>query len=384
MTKKRETKAEAKPQAAKGKAKRATPTPESPVKPKQPEKPTKKGTPRVAPRAAPRSPPPPFEVDENSPPELLFQAGRQRLPSWQDKAPRKAQRRAEAIALLRRAAEAGHEAALDLVAGVDSERGFEWAVIAAKRGEPRHLTSRMTMEEHAADGLAVLEAARAGEPWAMFAVGLVYGMGMEDTETGELVATRDGAWGWLPGVADPEAESVRWIARAADAGSAEAALALATDLHRADDPHAALHRARQAAAGSLSPKRRARAAALIARLLDELEAPMAERLALYEQLAEAGDDDALVWLGERYRDGDGVARDVTRARALFERAAALASVDGLRELGRMCEAGIGGPADELRARECYEQAAELGADPFSRDRLATRFGLTWYARAADE
>lgn len=167
---------------------------------------------------------------------------------------------------------------------------------------------------------------------------------------------------------------------------------------------------------------------------------MAERLALYEQLAEAGDDDAFVWLGERYRDGDGVARDVTHARALFERAAALASVDGLRELGRMYEDGIGGPADELRARACYEQAAELGADAFSRDvpmgcrppprmetpkgtsvvslvpspasavsfgpcftgpagsapalrgpslpfptdRPASRFGLTWYARAADE
>jgi TPR repeat protein len=331
-----------------------------------------------------RSSVPVIEVDDTSPPDVLYRAGRQRLPSWQDKAPRKEERRREAVELLRRAAEAGHEEALDLVAGVDRERGFEWAVRAAKAGNGNPLNSRLTNSDHGPDGLVVLEAANRGEPWAMYAVGVVYGMGMCSTETDELVATRDGGFGWLPGVKDPEAESVRLIAAAADAGFAVAALDLATDLHRADAHQAALSRVTQALAGSLLPTRRRRAARLLAKILDDLEAPVAERLPLYEQLAESGDGDALVWLAERARDGDGVARDLPRARALFERAAAMANVDGLREFGRMCEAGQGGPVDEARARDCYEQAAEYGADRFARERLVKKFGLTWYARGADE
>jgi TPR repeat protein len=64
---------------------------------------------------------------------------------------------------------------------------------------------------------------------------------------------------------------------------------------------------------------------------------------------------------------------------MFEQAAAAGAVDGLRELGRMCEKGIAGPVDTARARALYEEAAELFGDAFSRDRLVSAFGLTWYA-----
>lgn len=107
-------------------------------------------------------------------------------------------------------------------------------------------------------------------------MGRVYGLGMVDMATDTPVASRDGAWGWLPGEPDPEAAGEAWVARAAEAWSGPAGSDRSTPV------------------GSWP------------RLLEGEDLP--------------------------------------------------------------------------RARELYERAAELGGDAFSRDRLATRFGLSWYAR----
>lgn len=324
-------------------------------------------------------------MNEQVTPEELFEQGRTALPSWNDKGPDRETRRADAVALITRAAEAGHAGAMDMLAGpLGGEQGFDWAVRLAKMGETRPLGSALTNGDWPVEQpLAVLEAARQGEPWAQLAVGEVYGSGMEDTETGVLVATVDGAYGWLPGVPDPAAEGRVWVERAAAAGWAPASLSLAED-DRFEQPERALAHLREALGGALLPEQRSRAARHLPTLLDRCDAPFADRLAAYRDLADRGDGEALSWIADRLRLGDGLPHDVEAARALYERAAEAGAVDASRELGRMFEEGIGGPQDDTRARELYEQAAELGNDSFSRDRLAEKYGLGFYARGPGE
>lgn len=321
-------------------------------------------------------------VDDPSP-EQLFQEGRRLLPSWNDKGPDVEARHERAVATFTRAAEGGHLGAVQMLAdGLGGERSIDWAIVLARQGEAGPLVSNLTDGDSPPERcLAVLEAARGGEPWAQHAVGSVYGLGMVDVATGVPTATRDGAYGWLPGVPDPDGEARRWLERAAAAGWAPASLSLAED-DRFEFPERALEHLRVALRGAetLTEQQRARAARHLAKLLDEVEAPLPERIEAWRALVEAGDDDAMAWLGDRYRLGEGVPLDLPRARELYERGAEAGSVDACRELGRMLEEGLGGPADDDRARELYERAAELGADPFSRDRLAEKYGLSWYAR----
>lgn len=306
-------------------------------------------------------------------PEAQYIEARKILPAWGQPDPGGGRRR-RAINLLRKAAEAGHHGAMRMLAdGLDRKRAGEWSIRLAQRGECGSLVSALTDTDHPpALGLGVLAAARAGEPWAMLAVGRVYGLGMVDMSTNTPVASRDGAWGWLPGEPDPDAAGEAWVARAAEAGWPAALMILATDER---DPAVALRHLRAAMSRSdeLGPRDLPRAARLEAKLLERLGAPMAEQLEVRMRLADAGDEEAMVWLAARYAAGE--APDLAAARALLERASGLGSVDACRELARLLEG-----EDLPRARELYEQAAELGGDAFSRDRLATRFGLSWYAR----
>jgi TPR repeat protein len=317
--------------------------------------------------------------------EAAFQEAQRIRPRWNEKAPDLDARRDRAQALFVQAAEAGHLGALRELADAGPE-GFPFAVTLAKRGETNPLVSALTSGDHDVEVYrGVLAAARAGEPWAQLAVAGVYDLGMADARTGVLVATLPDGFGWLPAAADPEAEARVWVERARAAGWAPAHLFLAF-ADRFDAPDRALEslKAALASADDLTPEARARGRKLLPRLLDDLDAAWPERIAAWRVLADDDDGEALAWLGDRYRLGDGVEGDVAAARALYERAAAAADVDGCRELARMCEAGVAGPVDEDRARALYEQAAELGADAFSRDRLAGKYGLTWYARGPDE
>ncbi len=312
----------------------------------------------------------------------LYNAGCKRRPAWN--APEDPVAEAEGMALIEQAAELGHVPAMDLLASWARPDGERWLFATARLGHLSPLDSAMTNGDWPEDlPKRVLAAAHAGEPWAQLVVGRVYGLGMRNKHGVEL-ATQDLAYGWLPGVADPLAESLRWHEAAAASGWPTAALYLAGKLLAHDDARA-LQFARQAVerASELPERSRTAARTLFLQLLDRTEAPMAERLEAYTAMAAGGDMDAQAWLGDRYRRGDGVPKDLAKARALYEPAADAGAVVACRELGKMLERGQGGPKDPDRARELYERAAELGADRYSRKRLAEAFGLTWYALGKD-
>jgi len=313
----------------------------------------------------------------------LFAEGMRALPVWNDAGADRDERRARAVSLITRAAAAGHIEAMERLArGLDSARALDWSIALARLGDASDLVMALTNGSASSERcLGVLDAARLGEPWAELAVGGVYRLGMRSAATQELIATTENGYGWLPATPDPDAEGRSWIERAAARGWAAASLDLASaDL--AASPAQGLDHMRSALrdGGVLTPKQRKHAMRLHADLLERSNAPIAERIAAREPLADSGDADSIAWLGDRYRLGEGVDRDLARARALYERGVAGNSVDACRELGRMCEEGLGGEPDSSRARELYELAAEQGADAFSRDRLAEKFGLAFYAR----
>lgn len=320
-------------------------------------------------------------------PEALLLEARRIQPRWNEDAPDLDERHARARALFVQAAEAGHFGAIEALAG-GGEGCFPWAVRLARAGDVGELVSALTSGDHPVSlAREVLTAADADEPWAQLAVAGVYDLGMENTATGVLVATQPDGFGWLPAAADPRAEARRRAERALAAGPdyAPAALWLAF-ADRYDAPAQALAFLTVALAdlAALPPGSRAQAKKLLPELLEETGAEWDAQFAARRALAASGDAEAQAWLGDRYRTGEGVAADAVAARGYYEPAAAAGDVDACRELGRMCEAGEGGPVDEDRARELYERAAEFGADPFSRDRLAEKFGLAFFARTPDE
>jgi TPR repeat protein len=76
------------------------------------------------------------------------------------------------------------------------------------------------------------------------------------------------------------------------------------------------------------------------------------------KLAEAGDINAIYRIAARYRLGNGVAKDLPKAREWLERAAAKGSVSAMADLGVLNEQGGPGiAADFVKARAWYEKAA---------------------------
>jgi TPR repeat protein len=309
--------------------------------------------------------------------QAAFEEGRRTLPDWRDQGPDVDARYEAAQRLIAQAAEAGHLPAVMLLAdGMGGAETPRWAIRAAEQGETGPLQSVLTDTDWPPEvGRGVLEAARAGRAWAMLCVAFVYASGLRSNVTGVLAATTPDAYGWLPAVVEPGAEASRWFEAAAATGWAPAAFSLALRLQVADAPRAlALVQAALARGAELPPRSATRAGALLLELLERTEAPLDLRLAIHHERAAGGDADAAAWLAARYLDGDGVAKDVPRARALFQMAAESGHVGACRELGKLCEQA--GEPD--RARELYERAAELGADAWSRRRLVERFGLSWY------
>jgi TPR repeat protein len=310
-------------------------------------------------------------------PKSTYEEGLKLLPSWKDSGPEADARYEQGRAQILLAAEAGYLPAMVMMAGgIAKEASFSWAVRLAKLGELTELDTALTDGDHPVEEQRqVLAAARAGEPWAQVAVGMVYGNGMQDMATGKMVATQPDGYGWLPAVQDPEKESEKWLETAAGSGWAPALLHLAYH-HRLKAPQRALEALQKLRIEALSEDGQARVRRLLPELLERANAPVEVQFPAYQQLADAGDADAMAWLAARYQTGEGVPADAVQARQLYERAAAGGSVDGLRELGKLKEA----EGDEAGARAAYEQAAELGNDDYARDRLAEHFGLSWYAR----
>ena len=82
---------------------------------------------------------------------------------------------------------------------------------------------------------------------------------------------------------------------------------------------------------------------------------------LYQQAAAAGDTRALVSLGLLYELGQGLPKDLLKARELFERAYANGSADGAINLAVSLYNGTGGARDVPRAITLLEYASSEGA-----------------------
>ena len=62
---------------------------------------------------------------------------------------------------------------------------------------------------------------------------------------------------------------------------------------------------------------------------------MANAIAFYQKQADAGDSYAQLRLGEIYRDGEGVPKDLAKARDYLAKAAAQGNQDAQKELGQL-------------------------------------------------
>jgi uncharacterized protein len=199
-----------------------------------------------------------------------------------------------------------------------------------------------------------------------------------------LVATQPDGFGWLPAAEDPEAEGQRWIERAAARGWAAANMRLGDRMRRVDPERATgLLQAALVEGGLLTEKDRGRCRQWLVKHLDQVDAPLEERVAARQALAAQGHVDSMVWLGDAHRTGKGAPKDFVKAREWYEAAAKRPSAEACRELGKLYEYGRGVKKDLEKARGYYEEAAQLGGDAYARERLVKTFGLAWYAQPGD-
>lgn len=76
--------------------------------------------------------------------------------------------------------------------------------------------------------------------------------------------------------------------------------------------------------------------------------------------ADGGEGAAMVELGARYLEGDGVPRDEDQAMVWFHRAASAGEAEGWVRLGILYRDGVGLPADPSLALRFFDLAAEAG------------------------
>ncbi|WP_155270352.1 DUF2971 domain-containing protein, partial [Aeromonas hydrophila] len=81
---------------------------------------------------------------------------------------------------------------------------------------------------------------------------------------------------------------------------------------------------------------------------------------LLEQAVQADNADAMLNLGNMYRDGQGVPQDLTRARELFEQAVQADHPGAMVNLGNMYVNKQGVPQNATYTRELYEKATQAG------------------------
>lgn len=83
-------------------------------------------------------------------------------------------------------------------------------------------------------------------------------------------------------------------------------------------------------------------------------------MAAYQEGAGLGDPRAMAVIGNMYRYGEGVRKDLPRAAQWYERAASGGSRSAQFSLGEMLESADGIPRDVARAAKLYEQSARQG------------------------
>jgi TPR repeat protein len=80
----------------------------------------------------------------------------------------------------------------------------------------------------------------------------------------------------------------------------------------------------------------------------------------YEKAATAGNTMAMQNLGWLYKEGQGGAQDYRQARQWYEKAAAAGDANAMRSLGWLYDQGLGVSQDYQQARQWYEKAAAAG------------------------
>lgn len=120
-----------------------------------------------------------------------------------------------------------------------------------------------------------------------------------------------------------------------------------------------------------------------------------EALAQFQPLAEAGDREAVYWMGRLYDSGIGVAQDKQQALTWFTKAAEAGHVESQRVIGIYHAEGLGGLArDDKQAFDWYSRAAGAGnakamrnlAGLYVEGRGTPRdyaMAAQWYQKAAD-
>ena len=91
-------------------------------------------------------------------------------------------------------------------------------------------------------------------------------------------------------------------------------------------------------------------------------ADYATSLRVWQPLAERGDAQAQVYVGEIYEKGLGVAPDYTQAVAWYEKAAKQGNVLAMNHAAYLYEQGLGVPKDPVRALNLYRNAAGITTD----------------------
>src|SRR5262245_58989130 len=80
----------------------------------------------------------------------------------------------------------------------------------------------------------------------------------------------------------------------------------------------------------------------------------------FQELANNGDSQAMLWLGYLYQEGQGTIQDYSEAMNRFRMAADLGEPQAYYYVGRIYANGYGVPADAIEAVRWYRRAADLG------------------------
>lgn len=120
----------------------------------------------------------------------------------------------------------------------------------------------------------------------------------------------------------------------------------------------------------------------------------AEALPIFQELADAGDDDAMWYLAKLYDNGWGTEQSDSLAFEWFKKSAELGDQDSMWEVGVFYENGQGMDVDQKAAFKWYLQAAEGGHSRAMREvglryengngvRESVKTAFKWYLRGAE-
>lgn len=298
-----------------------------------------------------------------------------------------------AFPILKEAAEAGRAPAAMLLGWLyeggrgtakSAEEAMRWYRFAAEQGRPEAMAALGRMHLQAPHGHEAAlqwlrQAAQLGSADGQYLLGwlLAKGAARADDEqafTWFLKAAHQGHLGAQiatathllngRGVAVDRHAAAEWLTRAAESRDPVAHFLLGRLLEGDGEKHTGevVKSFRIAAEAGHREAQFALASVLARSAVDSDKSMAVEWLA---KAHEAGHKAAANRLGEMYRDGVGVSRQLDRARNLFQEAAQTGNVNAMYNLARMQNDGLGGPRDTRKALEWYTRAADEGHEEAS-------------------